>query len=205
MAPSCRYGIVQSDSNMCLVMERMLTESLADRLKNRGTHMPWKQRLDFAHDIGCGMRWLHQLEPAKGEVIFFRVDIFLDSVRPTTRAPHVGPQHVRRANRNRNDPLTDYLTALFQAFASSGGTHPFANWTYHEDMLACVPHPAFEPPCVSKKDRYRNKKMGIVDGPWSVVLLAVATPYTRLPIMNRCEPSSPEALSQATRLVAELS
>lgn len=147
----------------------------------------------------CGSPATDLIGSKSGDI--FRVGIFLDLADSPTRTRHGA--YLRRADRNRIDPLTDYLTALFQAFASSGGTHPFANWTYHEDMLACVPHPAFEPPCVSKKDR--NKKMGNFDGPWRVVLLAVATPYTRLPIMNRCEPSSPEALSQATRLVAELS
>ena len=57
------YGIVQIDTSLCLVMERMLPESLGDRLRKKDDHMPWKQRLSLARNIADGMLWLHELEP----------------------------------------------------------------------------------------------------------------------------------------------
>ena len=57
----------------------------------------------------------------------FHVGIFLDFVRLTTRAPHVGPQHVRGAKRNRHDrrsqivlPRLPGLHQLAQSFRWPG-------------------------------------------------------------------------------------
>ena len=77
-------------------------EAEAPLLKRDVTEAMLKSVVNATGTTGAGVCHPYAITKKRSGNIF-RVGIFLDFVRLTTRAPHVGPQHVRRAKRSRID------------------------------------------------------------------------------------------------------